>query len=183
MNKILEFKINWFGKYSFSNQLSIIITQKATFISHLCQFISQWQILLLLLGHEFHRNYFTQPTNCSVCDKFLWGVGQKQGFLCIHCRMSVHTDCVEKVFTKCLKGKMCEQDKSKTPLMNINIPHKWETKTFTRPTMCKHCGQLIFGFYKQGVYCKACKMAAHKKCMDQIGTDYYRMIPNDTVLS
>ena len=87
--------------------------------------------------------------------------------------MSVHTDCVEKVFTKCLKGKMCDQDKSKTPLMNINIPHKWETKTFTRPTMCKHCGQLIFGFYKQGVYCKACKMAAHKKCMDQIGTDNY----------
>merc|ERR1712131_139093 len=131
------------------------------------------------MGHEFHRNYFTQPTNCSVCDKFLWGVGQKQGFLCIHCRMSVHTDCVEKVFTKCLKGKMCDQDKSKTPLMNINIPHKWETKTFTRPTMCKHCGQLIFGFYKQGVYCKACKMAAHKKCMDQIantcGTDVKRL--------
>ena len=135
--------------------------------------ISKQDSLTIILGHEFHRNYFTQPTNCSVCDKFLWGVGQKQGFLCIHCRMSVHTDCVEKVFTKCLKGKMCDQDKSKTPLMNINIPHKWETKTFTRPTMCKHCGQLIFGFYKQGVYCKACKMAAHKKCMDQIGTDYY----------
>ena len=63
--------------------------------------------------------------------------------------------------------------------MSVNIPHKFEVKTFFKPTMCCHCGQLIFGFRNQGVRCSACGLSAHKKCMHNIpntcGTDVGRL--------
>lgn len=48
------------------------------------------------LGHEFARHYFRQPTYCGFCQDFMWGVGKKQGFLCKYCKMSVHTEHIEK---------------------------------------------------------------------------------------
>ena len=137
-------------------------------------------VAYIQMGHEFQRNYFTQPTNCAVCKQFLWGVRKKQGFQCKFCSMAVHTKCIENVMTKCMKSKQTRQSQMQGPSsIKIDIPHKWRAKTFAWPTMCTHCGQLIKGIFKQGLQCQSCKITAHKKCKDLIantcGTNMHQL--------
>lgn len=47
---------------------------------------------------------------------------------------------------------------------NINLPHKFKTKTYTHPTFCNHCGSLLWGFIRQGQHCTLCGINAHKRC-------------------
>jgi len=130
------------------------------------------------LGHEFQRHYFRQPTYCGFCRDFLWGIGKKQGFLCRHCKYAVHTECVERVITRCQQNRASLTSISTTSL-SVNIPHKFKRTTFRRPTFCTHCGQFIFGFIKQGVKCLDCPITCHHKCMAQVantcGTDMAKL--------
>ncbi|XP_033116575.1 protein kinase C delta type-like [Anneissia japonica] len=34
-------------------------------------------------GHKFQGHYFRQPTYCSLCSEFIWGVVGKQGYMCL----------------------------------------------------------------------------------------------------
>eukprot|EP01104_Vermistella_antarctica_P006002 TRINITY_DN16738_c0_g1_i1.p1 TRINITY_DN16738_c0_g1~~TRINITY_DN16738_c0_g1_i1.p1 ORF type:complete len:525 (+),score=116.88 TRINITY_DN16738_c0_g1_i1:219-1793(+) len=42
--------------------------------------------------HKFKRHHFHKPTWCSICMKFIWGVG-KQGEKCSVCNWRVHDKC------------------------------------------------------------------------------------------
>lgn len=53
-----------------------------------------------VIGHQFRRKFFSQPTFCSVCGDFLWGFG-KQGYQCAECGCAIHDRCLEKVSDKC----------------------------------------------------------------------------------
>ncbi|KAG0767404.1 hypothetical protein G6F16_002807 [Rhizopus arrhizus] len=44
--------------------------------------------------------------------------------------------------------------------------HSFRTKTFTQPTYCGYCKQLLWGLIKQGLQCKECGEACHFKCKD-----------------
>lgn len=47
---------------------------------------------------------------------------------------------------------------------SINVPHHFHPHNYKWPTFCDHCGSLLFGFIRQGLQCKVCKLNIHKRC-------------------
>ncbi|CAG8532285.1 3091_t:CDS:2 [Ambispora gerdemannii] len=46
------------------------------------------------------------------------------------------------------------------------LEHQFEEKTFAKPTQCDLCNKMLWGFVKQGVYCKVCGYVCHTKCSE-----------------
>eukprot|EP01125_Pyxidicula_operculata_P007815 TRINITY_DN2645_c0_g1_i1.p1 TRINITY_DN2645_c0_g1~~TRINITY_DN2645_c0_g1_i1.p1 ORF type:complete len:524 (+),score=61.34 TRINITY_DN2645_c0_g1_i1:65-1636(+) len=53
--------------------------------------------------HKFELVYFSKPTFCTLCDNFIWGVFNKQGYKCTDCEMTAHKDCYKLVPKNCVK--------------------------------------------------------------------------------
>ncbi|XP_077350688.1 protein kinase C epsilon type-like isoform X2 [Festucalex cinctus] len=118
-------------------------------------------------GHKFMATYLRQPTYCSHCRDFIWGVLGKQGYQCQVCTCVVHKRCHELIITKCAAMKK-QEDKVEEPAasqrFSVNLPHKFRIHNFKVLTFCDHCGSLLWGLLRQGLRCKACKVNVHRRC-------------------
>ncbi|XP_055847286.1 protein kinase C [Episyrphus balteatus] len=122
-------------------------------------------------GHKFMATFLRQPTFCSHCREFIWGIG-KQGYQCQVCTCVVHKRCHGSVVTKC-PGMREEQSQAESvpaagQRFNVNVPHRFVVHSYKRFTFCDHCGSLLYGLIKQGLQCEACYMNVHKRCQKNV---------------
>lgn len=121
-------------------------------------------------GHKFMATFLRQPTFCSHCRDFIWGIG-KQGYQCQVCTCVVHKRCHSSVVTKC-PGMREEQTQTEAvpagQRFNVNVPHRFVVHSYKRFTFCDHCGSLLYGLIKQGLQCEACYMNVHKRCQKNV---------------
>nr|XP_002664164.2 protein kinase C epsilon type isoform X1 [Danio rerio]XP_021328303.1 protein kinase C epsilon type isoform X1 [Danio rerio] len=117
-------------------------------------------------GHKFMATYLRQPTYCSHCRDFIWGVLGKQGYQCQVCTCVVHKRCHELIITKCagLKKQEDTAEEVGSQRFSVNMPHKFRIHNYKVLTFCDHCGSLLWGLLRQGLQCKVCKMNVHKRC-------------------
>ncbi|XP_063782877.1 protein kinase C theta type isoform X2 [Pseudophryne corroboree] len=118
--------------------------------------------------HEFIATFFPQPTFCSVCHEFVWGLN-KQGYQCRQCNAAIHKKCIDKVIAKCTGSAV---NSTETVLhkerFKIDMPHRFKTYNYKSPTFCEHCGTLLWGLAKQGLKCAECGMNVHHKCENKV---------------
>ncbi|KAF4079581.1 hypothetical protein AMELA_G00179650 [Ameiurus melas] len=122
----------------------------------------------LVKCHEFTATFFPQPTFCSVCKEFVWGLN-KQGYQCRQCNAAIHKKCIDKVIAKCTgsainsKETMIHKERFK-----IDMPHRFKVYNYKSPTFCEHCGTLLWGLARQGLKCEECGMNVHHKCQKKV---------------
>uniref|UniRef100_A0A3B4FYG4 Protein kinase C n=1 Tax=Pundamilia nyererei TaxID=303518 RepID=A0A3B4FYG4_9CICH len=118
-------------------------------------------------GHKFMATYLRQPTYCSHCRDFIWGVLGKQGYQCQVCTCVVHKRCHELIITKCA-GMKKQDDLVGSQRFSVNVPHKFSIHNFKVLTFCDHCGSLLWGLMRQGLQCKVCKVNVHRRCESNV---------------
>ncbi|KAK9891038.1 hypothetical protein WA026_013368 [Henosepilachna vigintioctopunctata] len=116
-------------------------------------------------GHKFMATFLRQPTFCSHCREFIWGLG-KQGYQCQVCACVVHKRCHLLVITKCpgMRDESCQASTG----FNVNVPHRFVVHNYKRFTFCDHCGSLLYGLIKQGLQCQVCSLNVHKRCQKNV---------------
>ncbi|XP_065200537.1 protein kinase C-like isoform X1 [Planococcus citri] len=121
-------------------------------------------------GHKFMATFLRQPTFCSHCREFIWGLG-KQGYQCQVCTCVVHKRCHRSVLTKCpgMKDEQMVDDKSQR--FSVNVPHRFVVHSYKRFTFCDHCGSLLYGLIRQGLQCEVCSMNVHKRCQKNVANN------------
>jgi len=129
-------------------------------------------------GHKFMATYLRQPTFCSHCSDFIYGVVNKQGYQCQVCSCVVHKKCHKDVVVHC-SGSQQKGASSYPSGFSLNVPHKFVVYNYLRPTFCEHCGSLLYGLMRQGMKCTVCEMNVHKRCHHLVpntcGTDLAKM--------
>ncbi|KAG8523904.1 Protein kinase C delta type [Galemys pyrenaicus] len=132
-------------------------------------------------NHEFIATFFGQPTFCSVCKDFVWGLN-KQGYKCRQCNAAIHKKCIDKIIGRCTGTATNSRDTIVRPWalgsgglgqfqkerFNIDMPHRFKVYNYMSPTFCDHCGSLLWGLVKQGLKCEDCGMNVHHKCQKKV---------------
>ncbi|KAJ7329279.1 hypothetical protein JRQ81_015453 [Phrynocephalus forsythii] len=118
--------------------------------------------------HEFTATFFPQPTFCSVCHEFVWGLN-KQGYQCRQCNAAIHKKCIDKVIAKCTGSAVNSRETMfHKERFKIDMPHRFKVYNYKSPTFCDHCGTLLWGLARQGLKCEACTMNVHHKCQSKV---------------
>ena len=117
---------------------------------------------LQIKNHIFECHFFKQPTYCAHCHQFIYGMG-KQGFQCLRCSYAMHRRCVDLIAFKCPKFETV----SERPDVK---QHEFKMTNYSKFTFCDHCGQMLYGLYKQGYQCQAkvCGMNVHSYCREHV---------------
>uniref|UniRef100_A0A674J1R4 Protein kinase C n=1 Tax=Terrapene triunguis TaxID=2587831 RepID=A0A674J1R4_9SAUR len=103
--------------------------------------------------HEFTATFFPQPTFCSVCHEFVWGLN-KQGYQCRQCNAAIHKKCIDKVIAKCTGSAINSRETMfHKERFKIDMPHRFKVYNYKSPTFCEHCGTLLWGLARQGLKC------------------------------
>uniref|UniRef100_A0A671T2A8 Protein kinase C n=1 Tax=Sinocyclocheilus anshuiensis TaxID=1608454 RepID=A0A671T2A8_9TELE len=119
-------------------------------------------------NHEFTATFFKQPTFCSVCREFVWGLN-KQGYKCRQCNAAIHKKCIDKIIGRCTGTATNSRDTVfQKERFKIDMPHRFKTHNYMSPTFCDHCGSLLWGMVKQGLKCEECCMNVHHKCQGKV---------------
>lgn len=119
-------------------------------------------------NHEFAATFFGQPTFCSVCREFVWGLN-KQGYKCRQCNAAIHKRCIDKIIGRCTGTAANSRDTLfQKERFKIDMPHRLKTHNYMSPTFCDHCGSLLWGMVKQGLKCEECGMNVHHKCQKKV---------------
>nr|BAE25785.1 unnamed protein product [Mus musculus] len=119
-------------------------------------------------NHEFIATFFGQPTFCSVCKEFVWGLN-KQGYKCRQCNAAIHKKCIDKIIGRCTGTATNSRDTIfQKERFNIDMPHRFKVYNYMSPTFCDHCGSLLWGLVKQGLKCEDCGMNVHHKCREKV---------------
>ncbi|XP_031218913.1 protein kinase C delta type isoform X3 [Mastomys coucha] len=119
-------------------------------------------------NHEFIATFFGQPTFCSVCKEFVWGLN-KQGYKCRQCNAAIHKKCIDKIIGRCTGTATNSRDTIfQKERFNIDMPHRFKIYNYMSPTFCDHCGSLLWGLVKQGLKCEDCGMNVHHKCREKV---------------
>ncbi|KAF3856423.1 hypothetical protein F7725_017146 [Dissostichus mawsoni] len=132
----------------------------------------------LIKNHEFSATFFRQPTFCSVCREFVWGLN-KQGYKCRQCNAAIHKKCIDKIIGRCTGTAANSRDtlvhdvsrlsrQFQKERFKIDMPHRFKNHNYMSPTFCDHCGSLLWGLVKQGLKCEDCAMNVHHKCQDKV---------------
>uniref|UniRef100_A0A3Q3D4Z8 Protein kinase C n=1 Tax=Hippocampus comes TaxID=109280 RepID=A0A3Q3D4Z8_HIPCM len=119
-------------------------------------------------NHEFIATFFRQPTFCSVCRDFVWGLN-KQGYKCRQCNAAIHKKCIDKIIGRCTGTAANSRDTVfQKERFNIDMPHRFKSHNYMSPTFCDHCGSMLWGLVKQGLKCEDCSMNVHHKCHHKV---------------
>ncbi|KAL2803682.1 protein kinase C delta type isoform a, partial [Daubentonia madagascariensis] len=119
-------------------------------------------------NHEFIATFFRQPTFCSVCKEFVWGLN-KQGYKCRQCNAAIHKKCIDKIIGRCTGTAADSRDTIfQKERFKIDMPHRFKVHNYMSPTFCDHCGSLLWGLVKQGQKCEDCGMNVHHKCQEKV---------------
>ncbi|CAK6958661.1 protein kinase C delta type-like [Scomber scombrus] len=122
----------------------------------------------VIKNHEFCATFFGQPTFCSVCREFLWGLN-KQGYKCRQCNAAIHKKCIEIIIGRCTGTAANSRDTVfQKERFKIDMPHRFKVYNYKSPTFCDHCGSLLWGLYKQGLKCEDCGMNTHSYCQKKV---------------
>uniref|UniRef100_A0AAQ6APD4 protein kinase C n=1 Tax=Amphiprion ocellaris TaxID=80972 RepID=A0AAQ6APD4_AMPOC len=122
----------------------------------------------VIKNHEFTATFFHQPTFCSVCREFVWGLN-KQGYKCRQCNAAIHKKCIEKIIGRCTGTAANSRDTMVSKeRFKIDMPHRFKYYNYRSPTFCDHCGSLLWGLYRQGLKCEDCGMNVHSYCQTKV---------------
>ncbi|XP_034023075.1 protein kinase C delta type-like isoform X2 [Thalassophryne amazonica] len=125
--------------------------------------------LHVIKSHEFTATFFGQPTFCSVCREFLWGLN-KQGYKCRQCNAAIHKKCIDMIIGRCTGTAANSRDTMfQKERFKIDMPHRFKFYNYRSPTFCDHCGSLLWGLYRQGLKCEDCAMNVHSYCQKKVG--------------
>ncbi|XP_012696524.1 protein kinase C, delta b [Clupea harengus] len=122
----------------------------------------------VIKNHEFTATFFKQPTFCSVCREFVWGLN-KQGYKCRQCNAAIHKKCIDIIIGRCTGTAANSRDTMfQKERFKIDMPHRFKMHNYMSPTFCDHCGSLLWGMVRQGLKCEDCAMNVHRKCQGKV---------------
>ncbi|XP_056586533.1 RAS guanyl-releasing protein 2 [Triplophysa dalaica] len=74
---------------------------------------------------------------------------------------------------KISREEMIEYFSKATSLQNckMGFVHTFTQASSVKPSFCRHCSRLIWGFYKQRYKCKVCGVSCHKDCQSRLAIE------------
>ncbi|XP_023381478.1 protein kinase C theta type-like [Pteropus vampyrus] len=119
--------------------------------------------------HEFTATFFPQPTFCSVCHEFVWGLN-KQGYQCRQCNAAIHKKCIDKVIAKCTGSAVNSRETMEWvkggAVFGVHSRHAEEDEISVGPLTrdLERCP--LFGQHRRSP--KACGMNVHHRCQTKV---------------